>query len=412
MIATTRTLALLLTLCLIAPALAGCAGQTLLTDVAVSPATLASTGKGETVDISYTVGQPAKIWIYLQDQGGARFPLREGEARTASADPYVLRFDGTAPTQDDPTLLRRRLPNGVYQVLVQAEDQGGQRSEQAAALPLTISGETTPPPVVQNLMVYPETISPNADGIDDITELTYQLPVTATVDISVSGPDCTGAACPSYPIVSSSEEEPTPQRHIWNGKTIDGLILPDGVYTYTLRAADRFGNLVERSGPITIAGSGLPEATITSSTIAPEALMLGGTLTVTMRVKNTGTVPIRTYGPPSGYPYSTRQVFSSVEDGKYDAKSGGFWRIGADWDANSGGARRYPFRWSISPRPPEQWKVPFVEDVLLPGEEALVVGRITVDQPETRMTFYVGLIWDGVGFRQDRSGRTLINVGF
>lgn len=407
-----RIWTLLLALCLAAPTLGGCAQQSTLEHITLSPTVLQPSGKGETVDISYTIGRPTKIWVYLQDERGTRYTLRQGDQRVASSEPYVLRFDGTAPTENDPTLLRRRLPNGSYEVLVEAEGADGQRISRQSGEKLTITGETAPPPVVQNLVVLPQAISPNADGIDDVAEITYQLPVTATVDLSVSGPNCSGQGCPSYPVVTASEEGPTPQRHVWNGKTIDGIILPDGVYTYTLRAADRFGNLAQHTGTVTIAGSGLPEATITSSSIVPEALMLGGVLTVTVRIKNTGSVPIRTYGPASGYEYSTKQVFSSVEDGKYDAKSGGFWRVGADWDANSGGARRYPFRWSISPRPPAQWKVPFVEDVLLPGEEAEVVGRIRVEQPETKMTFYVGLIWDGVGFRQDRNGRTLVKVGF
>jgi hypothetical protein len=48
----------------------------------------------------------------------------------------------------------------------------------------------------------------------------------------------------------------------------------------------------------------------------------------------------------------------------------------------------------------------------MPGEEAVVVGRVRIEQPETKMGFYVGLIQDGVGFRQDRLGRTIVQVGF
>jgi hypothetical protein len=147
--------------------------------------------------------------------------------------------------------------------------------------------------------------------------------------------------------------------------------------------------------------------------MAPQALLRGDVLTVTMRVKNTGKVAIRTYGPPSGYEYSTDDVFSSVDGGAYAIKPGGYWRVGVDWDANSGGAaKRYPYRWAITPRPPDQWKVPGVEDELRPGEEAVIVGRIRVDQPETKMGFYTGLIQDGVGFFQDKTGRTIIEVGF
>jgi len=169
---------------------------------------------------------------------------------------------------------------------------------------------------------------------------------------------------------------------------------------------------VEQRGQVQIVDAGQPEATITYTYIAPQAIIRGDVITVTMRVKNTGNVPIRTYGPASGYEYSTEDVFSSVEDGRFAARSGGFWRIGVDWDANAGGAaKRYPYRWALSPRPPEQWKVPYEEDLLMPGEEAEIVGRIRVMQQETKMGFFTGLIQDGVGFFQDRTGRTIVEVG-
>ncbi len=48
----------------------------------------------------------------------------------------------------------------------------------------------------------------------------------------------------------------------------------------------------------------------------------------------------------------------------------------------------------------------------MPGEEAEISGRIRILQPETKMSFYVGLIQDGVGFFQDKTGRTIVKVGF
>ncbi|MEI8166548.1 MAG: hypothetical protein WCG26_09215, partial [Chloroflexales bacterium] len=373
--------------------------------VTASAASYAPVEAARPLTISYAVGRDAKVTIYVRDGAGTRYNLRQAQVRPASASAYALRFDGTVPTAD-PVVLRRLLPPGAYQVVVVAEGADGQRVERS--LPLTITGTAPPMPDVANLRVTPATISPNADAIDDIAEFTYRLPVSATVDINVTAP--TGEV---IPVVTREEEGPFEQHHVWNGKRPNGSLLSAGVYTYTVRAADPLGTVVRREGQLTLAGVGQPEARIVAAYIAPQRVMLGDVVTVTLRVRNTGTVPIRTYGPPSGYQYSTDTVFSSVEGGQYTAQAGGFWRVGVDWDANSGGgAKRYPFRWALSARPPAQWATPGVEDFLRPGEEVEVVGRIQILQRETKLGFYVGLIQDGVGFFQDRTARTIVEVGF
>lgn len=385
--------------------LSACSTQPLLSDVQTSTDTFEPTADGDPLTISYRVGRDAEVSVYLLDEAGQRFDLRDRALRSADSDPYNLSFDGTIPT-DDPSIRRRLLPSGEYTVFVEAQAEDGTTASEQT--PMTVNGSDVPLPTIENLVVSPDTISPNADAIADVTEITYRLPVSATVDISITTP-----ANETIPLVIRSEEGPALQWHVWDGKRPNGALLDNGVYTYTISAEDRFGNLVEQTGQITLEQVGQPVATITYANIAPEQLMLGETLTVTMRVKNTGTVPIRTYGPPSGYTYTTDDVFSSIEDGQYTSEAGGFWRVGMDWDANSGGGpKRYPFRWAISPRPPEQWHIPGEEDWLMPGEEAEIIGRVVVLQRETQMGFYVGLIQDGVGFFQDRSGRTIVEVGF
>jgi len=385
--------------------LTSCSTAPILSNVTLSADTLTPSGNEESVTLSYTIGQTASVTVALIDANGTRYTIRDAIKRQASSDAYQMRIDGTAPN-NDPVWLQRALASGTYAVSIVAKTASGEQS--TAQVPLTIKSADTPPPMIENLLSFPTTISPNADGRNDVTEITYQLPVTATVDITIATPDGR-----TLPFVTGELTSPAVHRQVWNGKTTDGLILDNGVYTYTIRAQDLYGNIVQKSDQITIESSGQPQALITYSYMAPQQIELGDAITVTIRIKNTGTVPIRTYGPASGYEYTTNDVFSSIADGKYTAKSGGFWRIGVDWDANSGGAsKRYPYRWAITPRPPEQWKIPFVEDEFLPGEECEIIGRIRIKQQETKMGFYVGLIQDGVGFFQDKTGRTIIKIGF
>ncbi|PDW00799.1 hypothetical protein [Candidatus Viridilinea mediisalina] len=398
---------MLLTLSLVVALLllAGCGTGAVLGEVSLSAASFAPTETSAPLTISYAIGRQAQVDIYLLAADGTRYDLRRDEVRPAHREAYVLRFDGTVPT-NDPMILRRMLPPGDYQVVVAATAADDQQAERR--LPLTIAGSEIPLPAIENLLVAPEVISPNADAIDDVAEFTYRLPITATVDIAITTP--TGEV---VPVVTREQEGPFEQHHVWNGKRPNGSLLPAGVYTYTVRAEDLYGNVVQRQGNIGLEDVGHPEARIVSARIAPQRVMLGSVITVTVRVRNTGEVPIRTYGPASGYEFSTNEVFSSVEDGRFAAQAGGFWRVGVDWDANSGGgALRYPFRWALSERPPEDWTVPGVEDFLMPGEEVEIVGRVQILRRETRMGFYVGLIQDGVGFFQDRTARTIIEVGF
>jgi hypothetical protein len=396
-----HTLRLLLLSALL-PLLWGCGQQAALSDVRASREVLRLGEQSQTLDISYRVGQPGRVTITLDGEDGARYTLRDRQPRTAAPNPYVLRFDGTAPGDESmPEVVRRRLPSGVYTYTVTLDGDAGGSSRASGTF--RVDGDELPLPAIEDLVVTPTTISPNADAVDDIVSFDYRLPVTATVTIEFLGPDGTTV----YPFVTRQEEGPQEQQHIWEGRNVDGSLLANGVYTYTVTAEDRFGSIVRRQGQVTVANGGEPEATITYAYIAPQQLLRGDVLTMTVRVKNTGDVPLRTYGPPSGYQYSTNDSYANVEDNRWADRGGGLWRVGLDWEGKGG----YPFRWAISERPLEQWDEPNATDLLMPGEEATIVGEVKIEQFENRMIFYVGLIREGVGYRQGGFRRTAVEVG-
>jgi hypothetical protein len=163
---------------------------------------------------------------------------------------------------------------------------------------------------------------------------------------------------------------------------------------------DPAGYRVEASRPITIEGGGDPDLEILSVDISPQQIILGGEISVTIRVKNTGDVPLRTQGPDPGYTYTTKDSYSSIEGGALDARAG-LWRVGVDWDGNSGGgpAYRYPYRWGLG-------------KTLMPGEEAVTGGKIRILKEERAMWFYAGVLREGVRIVRDRLGRTRVGVDF
>src|SRR5690606_19831425 len=150
-------------------ALAACGARPLLGEVTLSAPELHATGAGETVRISYAIARPASVTVYLEAAAGARYVLRQDEPRQASSESHTL-------------------PSGSYTVVVEAAAADGERAKRE--LPLTIVAADAPLPQIENLVAYPTTISPNADAIDDVAEITFRPVVTATVDIEIIGPGC------------------------------------------------------------------------------------------------------------------------------------------------------------------------------------------------------------------------------
>jgi hypothetical protein len=138
-------------------------------------------------------------------------------------------------------------------------------------------------PLIVEAAFAPTTITPNADGSDDVTILSYELSRGARITLAFTGED--GSV---YGF--RQDEARIPDRYsvafsgVVDGFTLPGesfgeqqivrRLIPDGAYAWTLRAVDEQGNADERSGTLIIEGGDaalplLPEFSVFPTIFTP-----------------------------------------------------------------------------------------------------------------------------------------------
>ena len=376
-------------------------------DMGRSGLSVAQPAVGEIVPGSSGIGKPAgAVEVrYTLGRGGPVTATLKGLidstllAEDQKAGEHVLRFNGVitsanelyASPNDYRTVYRvaqRAVPDGDYTIEIATP-------EERQSVPIKVSGSDTQPPDLTRLVLRPEIISPNSDAVDDVAEITFRTDQTTTLSVDLMHPN--GARTS---MLAPIKRGPGEQNAVISGQSVLGDILPDGTYTVTVRAQDMAGNLVEAQRPLKIEGGGEPQIEISRIDISPPQIILGQPISVTITVKNIGNVPLRTQGPDPGYTYTTNDSYSSIE-GNTMVDKAGLWRVGVDWDGNSGGggAYRYPFRWGFG-------------KTLMPGEEVTTGGKIIILKQERQMWFYAGVLQEGIRIVLDRLGRTPVEVDF
>jgi hypothetical protein len=388
----------------------GCAREATLTAFSLSPATISPNADGvdDVAQIAYSLRREADVTMYVVDAVGASHYYRDA-VRRAAGD-YSVDFGGTIDG--------KMLPDGAYRFVVQAKPVAGGATA-TAELPLKLTGADTDYPQIVDLSVYPETFTPNRDGIGDRVTISYKLSKEVRrIDIHIEGADGTRYAVPddkTHEVGAAGYHE-----HDYDG----GIDLgadppPPGDYTVKLLVEDAVGNRATAEAALRIEEGGVPRATIVKSgngagvEWSAESVPLHGVRYVKLTVQNIGTVPIRTHGPEPGTIYDISSNYSAMGD----FLSSGSFRVGVDFEGNSAGYR-YPYRWQLG-KTEELTKIVYQGQefyYLMPGQTVEITGGVRFDEaPHLHAPhFYVGLIHEDVAFvaNEDYVNPTAISIGY
>lgn len=354
------------------------------------------TGIHDEADVYYTLTRRAEVTATLIGPDGKSYDIRAAQQR--APDRYMIPFRGLVKVPNTNWL--RVLPDGSYKLNVSAKDAAGNSVARQAMIAVTHAD--TAPPLINDVVVDPTTFSPNGDGIDDTVRVSYTL--TKESKVRVYATDKSGG----FSLIKAEDKQHAVlQSFDWGGTAAGGtIVLPDGDYTIHIEATDPAGNFTDATTQATIAQGGTPRVEITEAKFSPTALAFGMPLNVSITVKNTGTVPVRTLGPPPGTDYTTEMNFSSFLDPTDKTRAlfferPGVWRVGVSWQ---NAPQSYPVRWGFFPDD---------KTMLQPGDSVTITGTIHVlIKTQHEQVFYAGLEQGGVGFPVAQVGLTRVTISF
>lgn len=352
--------------------------DSLLRNVVVTEETITPNADGDTdaTAISYQLSRNADVSIYFENEAGERFYFRQVKPR--GAGDYRVLFSGvvdgyTLPDdQIEGEILTRLLQDGLYTWTVEAVDDDGAVEQVQGQI--TIAQADTELPDMRTFSLTNPQFTPNRDGISDRSQAQFFLAKDVDeIRVFLRMPD--GQEIP----ISEYEQDVPAGTAGWHyydyeGGVDNGAMPPaDGTYPIVAVARDLEGQQVRVEDELTIAYGGVPRADIfsppTGETVAfsSTAVAICDTLHFTLTVRNYGTTPIRTSGPPPGTTYDSDWNYNTLG---WHTESGVF-RVGIGYENE---LTNYPYRWAVGS----------TEDLteidghyyLMPGERAVVTGAI------------------------------------
>ncbi|CAG0934975.1 hypothetical protein TFLX_03795 [Thermoflexales bacterium] len=132
-----------------------------------------------------------------------------------------------------------------------------------AVLILTACGSRE---LLSRVSFAPDTISPNGDGVQEVTSIHYELGQAATISIYLQD-----AAGQRY-YFRKDQPRPSGVYDVLLGGVIDGRLLTDGAYTWVVEATAEAGQTQSAQGAFTIQDGDKTPLEITRFTISPQEI--------------------------------------------------------------------------------------------------------------------------------------------
>ncbi len=181
-------------------------------------------------------------------------------------------------------------------------------------------------PLLSEVSVAPQSITPNADGIEDVTRIAYHL--NGSADLSIYFVDADG----QRHYFRDSRRRSEGDYGVDFGGVVNGAMLPDGDYTWVVEAVDDSGQTVSDSGPLVIqnADTSRPELegfSVYPKTFTPNQDGINDRVDINYYLTKEAQVQVYLIAPDGETRYPIAEVERDIEPGQpgfhtYDYEGG------------------------------------------------------------------------------------------
>ncbi len=181
-------------------------------------------------------------------------------------------------------------------------------------------------PLLYDVAVTPAVISPNADGIEDVTRFRYKLSRSANLSIFLIDADG------NEHYFRQNRRRSAGSYRVDFGGVVDGAMLPDGVYTWVVQAVDDNGQQARVEGTLTLQNADVERPELRGFSIYPDVFTpnrdgINDRVTINYYLTKEADVKVYLIGPDGETRYPIAEKERDVEPGEvgfhtYDYEGG------------------------------------------------------------------------------------------